>query len=79
MISPLPRGRLFALFLRALCDHVAVVHQMQIHRVVRYGGVAHGDGVGHATVSADGLLDEVAAIPGRLHGVAPVRIELLLS
>ena len=22
MISPLPRGRLFALFLRALCDHV---------------------------------------------------------
>lgn len=65
-----------------LCDfrnHVAVVHQMQIHRLVRYGGVARGDGVGHATVSADGLLDEVAAIPGRLHGVAPVRIELLLS
>ena len=38
---------------------------MQIHRLVRYGGVARGDGVGHATVSADGLLDEVAAIRGK--------------
>ena len=31
---------------------------MQIHRVVRRGGVARGDGIGHATVGADGLLDE---------------------
>lgn len=63
----------------SLRNHVAVIHQVQIHRVVRCGGVARGDGIGHATVSADGLFDEVAAIPGRLHGVAPVRIELLLS
>lgn len=76
---------------------------MQIHGVVRGGGVARDDGVGHAAVRADGLLDElfarnvdkegngclehahqarddeVAAIPGWLHGVAPVRIEFLLS
>ena len=85
------------------CDHVAVVDQVQIHGVVRSGGVARLDDVGHAAVRADGLLDElfarnvdkegngclehahqagddeVAAIPGWLHGVAPVRIELLLS
>lgn len=77
--------------------------QVQIHRIVRRGGVACGDGVGHAAVGADGLLDElfacyvdkegngclehtyqtgndeVSAILGRLHGVAPVRIEYLLS
>ena len=47
MISPLPRGRLFALFLRALRNHVAVIHPVQIHRVVRGGGIARGDGVGH--------------------------------
>lgn len=85
--------------LRAFRDHVAVVDQVQIHRIVRSGGVARLDGVGHAAVRADGLLDElfarnidkegngrleyahqagndeVAAIPGWLHGVAPVRIE----
>ena len=87
----------------AFRDHVAVVDQVQIHRVVRGGGVAHSAGIGHAAVCADGLLDElfaghvdkegdgclervhqagdneVAAIPGWLHGVAPVRIEFLLS
>ena len=101
MISSLSRGRLFALFLRALCDHVAVIHQVQIHRVVRGGGIARGDGVGHIAVRADSFLDElfaghvdkegdgclehahqagndeVAAIPGRLHGVAPMRIDSL--
>lgn len=87
----------------AFRDHVAVVDQVQIHGVVRGGEVACLNGVGHATVRADGLLDEhfagyvdkegdgclervhqagddeVAAIPGWLHGVAPVRIEFLLS
>lgn len=101
MISPLSRGRLFALVLRALCDHVAVIHQVQIHRVVRGGGIARGDGVGHIAVRADSFLDElfaghvdkegdgclehahqagndeVAAIPGRLRGVAPMRIDSL--
>ena len=85
----------------SLRNHVAVIHQVQVHRVVRGGGVARGDGVGHAAVGADGLLDEllaghvdkegdgclehahqagndeVSAIPGRLHGVAPVRIDSL--
>ena len=101
MISPLPRGRLFALFLRALRNHVAVIHQVQIHRVVRGGGIARGDGVGHIAVCADSFLDElfashvdkegdgclehahqagndeVSAIPGRLRGVAPMRIDSL--
>lgn len=44
--------------LRAFCDHVAVVDQVQIHRVVRGGEVACLNGAGHATVRADGLLDE---------------------
>ena len=48
----------------SLRNHVAVIHQVQIHRVVRGGGIARGDGVGHATVSADGLFDEVAVFLG---------------
>lgn len=46
---------------RAFRDHVAVVDQVQIHGVVRGGGVARLDGVGHAAVRADGLLDELFA------------------
>ena len=42
-------------------DHVAVVDQMQIHGIVRGGGVARLDGVGHTAVRADGLLDELFA------------------
>lgn len=85
------------------CNHVAVVDQVQIHRIVSGGGVARLDGVGHTVVRADGLLDElfacyvdkegngclehthqtgndeVSAIPGRLYGVVPVRIEYILS
>ena len=45
----------------AFRDHVAVVDQVQIHGVVRGGGVTRGDGVGHAAVCADGLLDELFA------------------
>lgn len=87
----------------AFRDHVVVVDQVQIHGIVRGGGVARLDSVGHTAVRADGLLDElfarkidkegnrcfervhqagdneVAAIPGWLHGVVPVRIEFLLS
>lgn len=46
---------------RVFRDHVAVVDQVQIHGVVRGGGVARLDGVGHAAVRADGLLDELFA------------------
>lgn len=45
----------------AFRDHAAVVDQVQIHRIVRGGGVARLDGVGHAAVCADGLLDELFA------------------
>ena len=46
----------------AFRDHVAVVDQMQIHGIVRGGGVARLDGVGHAAVRADGLLDELLPV-----------------
>ena len=45
----------------SLRNHVAVIHQVQIHRVVRGGGIARGDGVGHIAVHADSFLDELFA------------------
>ena len=45
----------------SLRNHVAVIHQVQIHRVVRGGGIARGDGVSHTVVRADSFLDELFA------------------
>lgn len=42
----------------SLRNHVAVVDQVQIHRIVSGGGAVRLDGVGHTAVRADGLLDE---------------------
>ena len=49
------------LSLLSLGNHIAVVDQVQVHRIVRGGGVACGDGICHAAVGADGLLDELFA------------------
>ena len=43
-------------------NHVAVIHQVQIHRIVSGGGIARGDGVGHIAVRADSFLDELLPV-----------------
>ncbi|MGO5452330.1 hypothetical protein ACTQWD_08120, partial [Collinsella sp. LCP19S3_B6] len=48
-----------AFCLRAFHNHVAVVGQVQIHRIVSGSGVVRLDGVGRTVVRVDGLLDEL--------------------